>query len=169
MLLFRREIPNASLQLQSHRIQTRAPKTFICRGNSGRRRSHRVSAVAKLSTKKIHDFFTESQIRENSRTTIKHFFLHAGIHESFAPRERKSAMAHERNPCRTATASRIFRRVIYDSEPFDEGTPDWRGSIATASRSARAVDLNSDSEMWWLFEPWCNTRCRFIRALAASD
>src|SRR5258707_1470533 len=36
---------------------------------------------------------------------------------------------------------------IYDSVPFDDGTPVCRGSTATPSRSARADDLNRASAM----------------------
>ncbi len=61
-----------------------------------------------------------------------------------------------------------FGFVGYDSVPFDDGTPVWRASTATASRSARAVALNSASATWWLFDPWCRTRCKFISAFAAS-
>ena len=38
--------------------------------------------------------------------------------------------------------------------PLVEGTrPPWRGSIATAARSARASALKQVSAMWWLFSP----------------
>ena len=39
--------------------------------------------------------------------------------------------------------------VHVDSVPFVDGTPTTRASSATASRNARATDLNCASTMWW--------------------
>jgi len=49
-----------------------------------------------------------------------------------------------------------------------DGTPDTRGSIATASRRATANDLNAASMMWWAFSPAMSWRCRVRPALADS-
>ena len=54
------------------------------------------------------------------------------------------------------------------SVPFVEGTPRSAGSIATASRSARANALKQASIMWWALEPYGLERCSVSFALVAT-
>ena len=47
--------------------------------------------------------------------------------------------------------------------PFVDGTAsDFRGSVSTASRNARATALNVASAMWWLFTPCNASTCSVI-------
>ena len=54
------------------------------------------------------------------------------------------------------------------SVPLVEGTPVSSGSIATASRSARAKALKAASIMWWALEPLATLRCKVSLAFVAT-